>query len=177
MIKTLSISMLLISNCVIACGTSELFEFGAYSTDGINHKHGSNVSIDGTKVIIDTRFINELIENPSGKELQNNRDELFYLIASGNKRALLAGIKVLSNLIQHPEFITGCGGSKEELWEKEEIAFVVSRNFDFADIVCTIPKNEYDIVVSFYRKNPTLWGQIYDPIWMEGNSPNCNFGK
>ena len=175
MIKLIISAIILISNIAFGCGNKEVFEFGAFSTDGINHKHGLNVSKDGSQVIIDTNFIDELIKTPTGRELQYNREELFYLIASGDKKALFAGVKVLSNLIRSPEFITECD-SKHELWKKEEVAFVVSRNFDLTEIICKLPEADYDIVVNFYKNHPELWGMIYDPIWVKGNSPNCSFG-
>ena len=85
------------------CADSELFDFGGYSvSDSGEYSFGNSARQDGNLVIIDTSFINLVLQNPTGQELQKNREELFYLISRGSKQALLAGIKVFLHILEHP---------------------------------------------------------------------------
>ena len=162
-----------ISHQVAACGSNLDFEFGGFSADGRqNHQFGESASISDGIVTIDTNFIERLSANPEGKELKKNREELFYLIASGNAPALNAGIKVFVYLLNNPEFYYECD-TKYEAWNKEELAFVISRNYKLHSALCHLTDKEWNAVSVYYKQHPDLWGMGYDPPWVASKAEIC----
>lgn len=168
----LLLATLIFSNHAIACGNGGTLDFGGFSTDGRSHNYGQSVTENNDKIVISTSFIDELINNSTGKQLQKNREELFYLIASGDKNALHAGIKVFIHLLLNPKFISECD-SEHEVWKKEEVAFVISRNYDFHTSLCKFTNKEWNLVIDFYEKHPELWGMLYDPPWIGREAYAC----
>ena len=162
-----------LSQQVAACGSNSDFIFGGFSTDGQhNHQFGESASIEDGVVTIDTSFIERLVANPEGKELKKNREELFYLIASGNDSALNAGIKVFVYLLNNPEFYYECD-TKYEAWNKEELAFVISRNYKIHSALCRLTNKKWDTVSAYYKQHPDLWGIRYDPPWLASKAEMC----
>ena len=159
----------LVSNNVLACGDVSVFEFGGYSVPETKSKpYGESVTVKNNEIKIRTEFLDNLLKNPTGSNLDKNREELFYLVARSNEKAVLAGLKILNHLISHPEYSYDCD-SKHEKWNKEEVAFVVSRSWVFHEQLCNIESKERVTILSFYENHPMLYGMVYDPPWMEGN--------
>ena len=166
--KLVFILILVVPYRVFACDDCQVFEFGSYGSNSTSDSHGESVLVQSDKITIDKGFISDLIKSPNGKELSKNRAELLYFISCSDKGALLAGAKTLANLIENPEFMDNCHkdcGPQTQLYLKEELAFALSRSLDIYDTFCELSTIDRELVVNYYKDNPLLWGQIYDPPW------------
>jgi len=118
-------------------------------------KQGSSVTASGKTVKIDTSFLDRLIAKPSRKAYDENSQELFYLLLTGNAKAQHAGARVLAYLIANPKLEEPCGGGKKaDVYGIEELAFVFSRT-DLQSL-CLVTARERDLVVRYYKRNKRL---------------------
>jgi len=157
-----------------ACGEPKLFEFRQYTTIynkqvGLRvHSHGTTTTTNGSVVVINLSFLKDLESNPTGKELEKNREELIYLISSGNDRATKVGMEILYNLILKPTKIKECE-STFTLYGPDELAFVLSRTGRFSYMLCEMELNKRLTLVKYYENEPRLWSTGYDAPWIQQN--------
>ncbi|PJK07491.1 hypothetical protein CO608_10095 [Lysobacteraceae bacterium NML08-0793] len=146
----------------LACGKKDPLDFAPFVANA-----SPNVQQQGALLQLDTRFVAALQKQPDGKRFDENRNELLYLIARQDAAAVDAGIKVLAHLLQHPEYVTECN-ARQELYDKEELAFTLSRSEPVFAALCALPAAERTRVLSYYQANPVLWRNI-DAPWQPGN--------
>jgi len=164
------------SRSVHPCQNLELFEFGQYSQTmtksekGVSwtESHGEAVKKTDTEVSINLSFLDELAKSPDGQTLEKNREELLYLIASGNKKATVIGLQVLDTLINEPIYAMECE-TKYELYGKDEIAFSLGRSSKVYAALCQLESDQLIPILDYYEKQPKLWGLKYDPPWLSQN--------
>ncbi len=165
----------LTSEGAMSCGETNTFEFGMYTqemrADGSyiwEETFGESVTSSKTEVRINLNFLSELAASPNGETLKKNREELIYLISSGNERATVVGLQVLDHLIREPKFTRECE-TDYELYGKEELAFTLGRSGKVYNALCRLNRSSLIRILSLYEERPELWGLVYDPPWHAGN--------
>jgi len=149
-----------------ACGKAGTLDFGGFYVPIGQSARAANGSIT-----ISTDFLDQLRRNPTGEELEKNRNELLYLLSINDEKAVSAGLAVLAYLIRNPSFSRDCDADHER-FGKEEIAFALSRTDALPDELCRLDPDDRKAVVSLYAKHNELYSN-FDPPWMPGNLA-CN---
>jgi len=175
-IKLVNLLMLsfLFSSYSYACKEPELFQFSGYTTRFDEklklqvHDYGESVTKSSEGITISFIFLNELENNPVGEQLQKNREELIYLISSGNDRATKLGMEVLYNLIMKPTKVKECGVTYTK-YKPNELAFVLSRTGRFSYMLCELSLEKRLKIVKHYKNEPRLWATGYDAPWAQEN--------
>lgn len=161
------------SGQVSACGDTEDFHIGGYSRYPEKANRGSASNKSGDLITINTTFVDNLLKNPSGKVFNKNKYELFYLIAIKDKKALIAAIYVLLDMLKNPEYIIECD-KKVQLYGIKELAFNIGRSEDANSELCKLNPNDWTLLMQFYSKDIQLWGYGYDfPRWEDGYKAWC----
>ena len=160
--SSLTLILLIAFGSASACEGTDDRDFGAYSG-----RVGSSANASGQSIAISTSFLERLIKQPTGTELEKNRNELFYLLSINNERAVTAGLKTLVHLLKHPSFSKDCD-AEHEMYGKEELAFALSRTEQLLDQLCKLTRADRGAVVKFYASHIELYSN-YDPPWAPGN--------
>jgi hypothetical protein len=153
-------SLCLVAAPAFACGAQDGLDFGPY-----HGGPGPAATARGSKVTIDTSFLVELQAHPDGPTYERHRNELLYLLSIDNPEALRAGVRVLAHLIENPTTVVECDAPRE-LYDKEELAFALSRNNDMNPALCALPIADRKPIVALYAARPELWSNV-DPPWMD----------
>ena len=156
--------LLLASLCLaaapaFACGDRGGLHFGPY--DG---RSGPAAKTRGDKVTIDTSFLARLETQPDGAAYERHRDELLYLFSIDHPGALRAGVRVLAHLIANPTTVVECAAPRER-YNKEELAFALSRSYGMNPALCALPVADRKPIVALYAARPKLWHNV-DPPWI-----------
>ena len=159
---TIALALLFISGGARACEKTDPRDFGAFYG-----QIGKSVTASGHSITISTVFLDELAKNPTGAEMEKNRNELFYLLSTNNERAVGAGLATLVHLLKHPSFTMECD-AQHEMYGKDELAFALSRTEQLLDQLCVLAPADQDKVVKYYAAHKELYNN-YDPPWMPGN--------
>ena len=162
--RLLLASLCLVAAPAFACGDGKDPDFSPYYGG-----HGPAAQVDGKKVTIDTSFLAGLEARPDGASYGDHRHELLYLLSINDDPAVRAGVRVLGHLIAHPTIVGDCGGP-HELYDKEELAFALSRTEAMNHALCALPAAERKPIVAFYEAHPKLWRNA-DPPWHETCGP------
>ncbi len=161
------------SGQILACGTVKNFHIGGYNRYQESENIGNASKKSENSIIIDTSFVDSLLKNPTGKELNKNKYELFYLISIGDEKALRAGTYVLLDLLKNPEYTIECD-KKVQIYGLKELAFNIGRSEQANSELCKLKPDDWALLIKFYSKDIQLWGYGYDfPLWEEGYNAWC----
>ena len=158
----IALALLVISWDASTCDKTDLRDFGAFYG-----QLGKSTATSGQSITISTSFLDQLANNPTGAEMEKNRNELLYLLSANDERAVRAGLATLVHLLKHPSFTMECD-SQHEMYGKEELAFALSRTEQLGDQLCVLAPADRDMAVNFYAAHNELYGN-FDPPWISGN--------
>jgi hypothetical protein len=120
--KYFLLMLVFVPSVSISCGESSSVMLWYYRTFTDSQDAAANsVQVTSDKITIKTKFISELIKNPSIETFDKNRYELFYLVAKNNQDAEVAGLKSLALILRNPKYVMECD-RKVSLYNIEEIA-------------------------------------------------------
>ncbi len=149
----------------MACGESSSVMLWYYRTFTDSQDAAANsVQVTSDKITIKTKFISELIKNPSIETFDKYRYELFYLVAKNNQDAEVAGLKSLALILRNPKYVIECD-RKVSLYNVEEIAINLSRSEHLYSAYCRLTEGEQQIVSKYFVSNPQLYQVDVDAPW------------
>lgn len=123
------------------------------------YTYGDSVHLDGNKVIIDRRFLDEIKRNPTAEEWYKNYWEFLYFIEKGDELAISIGIDVLVNVKEHRDDYDDHIGVKN-------LAVALSMRDDILDIICNKSQKTQEAIIGYYIKHQGDYVSGYDAPWL-----------